>query len=197
MVALGSLYEQGATPVGVDIHMAMKYYEKAAKLGNERGYFLLAFIYQKGFSGIPVDQEKAANYLAIAVAGNNSGILLDLGCYYRDGSDGLPQDINKAIECFEKIKHKSPDAMFMLGNLYINGVGGIGVDQKLGKAYMERASALGHITATLWLGNFYRDCKMSQKAIEYFEKAGNLGSIEAHTFLAHFLEKDGMTFLHI
>ncbi|KAA1193804.1 tetratricopeptide repeat protein [Photorhabdus heterorhabditis] len=97
----------------------------------------------------------------------------------------------------EKLAEKgSADANFLLGRLYSDSaLSRSERDYQMAKYYYNKALGLdkNHILSLYWLGGIYkyegRDKQDVKKAIELYERAGNLGFIRAYNNIA-------VTYLH-
>ena len=112
--------------------------------------------------------------------------------HYRD-SVFVKQDLNKYITLLNAASDKeNPEAMYELGNAYINGDGVIKNESKANDLYLKAANG-GNAEAMNDLANNYQDGigvpKDLNKAIEWYQKAVDLGDTESMNDLA-FIYKD-------
>ena len=96
-------------------------------------------------------------------------------------------DTSKAAEiCFKKVaEYGYPIGHFLIGEMHIQNAD----DQEKGMEYLIKAADKNHLYACLSLAEIYAYKAQSNRtyttqAIEYYKKAGNLGSLDAYFQLA-------------
>lgn len=132
--------------------------------------------------------------IKIGASKNNAQDLFLLGYYhYSEGEDNSQdEEFHKAKDYFTQAeKLGSPDAIYLLGELYYYGEG---VPQSYLKAaqYYEKAAALKQRDALFSLGSLYMSGfgfdEDPQKAIEYYQQAAALGDNTSINSLGYFYE---------
>ena len=105
---LGVIYQYGKYGASEDYEKSVKYYERAAKLGNFQSLSNLAFGYDFGKGCFPKDGEKALKYyLEFAAKGDETYdeykiALYNLGQIYFYGLNGAEKDKEKAISYYKR-----------------------------------------------------------------------------------------------
>lgn len=145
------------------------WFERSAALGYTHAMVHLALVYKN----VDKDYERAVKLYQKAADLNNIGALFDLGCLYESGVH-VPQDLDRAIELYDRAAVLGDrNAMHRLG--YLN----YKKDLVTSKYWNQKASELGHPTATHNLGCMYDlgegvDQDVG-KAFELFKTATELG----------------------
>jgi hypothetical protein len=105
-----------------DYATAIKYYEKAAELGNSTAMYNLGIIYANG-QGVKQDYATTIKYYEKAAELGNVTAMYNLGIIY-DNGQGVKQDYATAIKYYEKAAELgNATAMNNLGNIYKYGRG--------------------------------------------------------------------------
>ena len=119
---LGCCYRRG-WGVEYDMASAVKWWQKAADLGDGYATDRIGDCYSNGNGGLPEDAEKAFEYYQKAADGGYAGAYFTLGLCYRNG-DGVERDYEKAFYWFNKAaEHDDPMAWVELGHCYATGCG--------------------------------------------------------------------------
>lgn len=96
---------------------AIRWYDRAAELGNDRAAFEIAIIYRDGLLGEP-DQKKMIQYLTLATKHGLDLANIELAASYLQGT-GVKQDVKSAMYFYEKAaKNGNAEAQFALSKLY-------------------------------------------------------------------------------
>lgn len=96
---------------------AIRWYGRAAELGNDRAAFEIAIIYRDGLLGEP-DQKKMIKYLTLATKHGLDLALMELAASHLQGT-GVKQDVKTAMYFYEKAAQKgNAEAQFALSKLY-------------------------------------------------------------------------------
>ncbi|WP_120944294.1 tetratricopeptide repeat protein [Helicobacter labacensis] len=189
---LGEGYAKGQG-VALDFNKAMQAFEKAAKLGDGRGFNAIADMYYNENQGVEQNYPKALEYYQKAA---KMGQARDfrLGMMYAKGQ-GVAQDYAKALEYLHKAGKKGDGrAWQQLGSMYFEGKGAPlnyqqarAYYQEAIKCYLE-AGQQGDGRAFLRLAQMYeRGQGVAQdyaKAFEYYQKATDLKSADGAYHLA-------------
>lgn len=98
----------------------------ASMMGNTRAQAILSHIYFHGLFGVPKDEAKAYRHVEIGeTVVPDVGYITAKGYMLLTGS-GVKQDTAQGIALIEKAARTGfPHAVFMLANVYYNGIGGI------------------------------------------------------------------------
>lgn len=177
-------------------HMTMTHLEKdilLLKKSVERkwnyAYVALADYYYHGI-GVEQDPSKAIEFYNIAAKNNDPIALFRLGKCYLDGNSVVKKDAKKAVAyLLEAKKYGSVEANAALGYCYHHGEG-ISKNLKTAFELYQLAAKHDEPAALCYLGEWYKrgfdngniDVK---RAVEYFKKAVQHGSIDAIHQLAH------------
>lgn len=182
-----------------DFDSAKEKYEIGMENGSKLATARLGYLYQNG-DGVTADINKAKELYDKAYAGGSSEAEYYLGLLAKGGLlPGEDADANKALEYFND-SLKSPDmetvssAYVMIGDLYKNGFAGVKRDYakalgnyelaiktnpaEKGRANLRIASAYKAQGEDVKADDYYR------KSLEYYEKAGEAGNIEALNYAA-------------
>ncbi len=179
---LGMCYSYGYG-VKQDNEKALELYLKGIDLGYANCMYGLAEFYRN----ISSEKNKCVEWYEKAKDRGNTESMYHLACMYRDGII-VVQDKNKALELFKIASENGHEkARFFLGAYHFSGEFGINIDKDKAIELWQEASELNHEVATN-IAICYRDGlfveKDTKKAVEYFEKAYELGSMEAAAYLA-------------
>lgn len=156
--------------------MAVDYYTKAAELGNKYAQSNLGGMYRKG-KGVPVDYNKSFYYYKKSADQGHKKGYFGLALAYEYGF-GVEQNYQLAAKYYEL---SGKEGRNNLAGLYWDG---FGVKKDLDKAKSLYEEIIldkpSYGLAYSNLGGIYQDKKDYSTAIDYFEKAGQLG--EANGF---------------
>lgn len=131
---MGNIYYYGWYGESIDLKKAVDWYSKAADNGNAYSCIRLGEMYCSGLF-VTRDCNKALNYYMMAVErGDSSENDIDttyvancIAEMYLNGS--LPKDGNKAAYWYRKNALRgSAEALYMLGEIYFNGLADVYVD---------------------------------------------------------------------
>ena len=182
-VERGDNYFNGKNGVTKTYYEAVKWYKKAADMGDAKGICSLARMYDYGY-GVSKDSEKAEE-LYLKSAGMGYALAqFYLGDYYDAG-----MDYNKAIEWFTKAGEQGyAKAYFRLGDIFYRGRIDITKDMEKALYYYEKGANLGDAQSQYIMGNYYlhnsKDEKKYEIALKWYEKASAQGYFEADKDLA-------------
>ena len=183
MVRLGECYEHGAG-VAHDSTLALKWFQKAADLGDCLGWMRVSRYYLTGSAGMPKD---TARYFAIRKDWANQNCpdaMAALAVAYEYGY-GCPKDTAKALELYEKaVKGGSSWGYEYMGINYMNGQLGVPEDEKKGLAYFQKAAKLGNTGALAHIAQYYAYKQDYKKAWKYVNEGMKWGDPDAATLAA-------------
>jgi len=159
--------------VARDIDKAETLCRVAASAGLPAGQYLLGRIIldKNHLSGDPIsDQEKAEviNWYSKAAEQGHALAACDLAAIYREGvfdTVNLVLAIKWSTLAASQESASSGDASFFLGTMYENGEGAI-VDGQEALRWYRRAANLGSVSATMMLGDVYRQGRLGVTADE-------------------------------
>lgn len=174
---------------GEDVHAqdyykeAMKFYDKAAELGNISALNAVGVSYEYGY-GREHNGQTAYDYYRKAADSGNVTAMRNIGRLYRYGKDPLQENIDEAYNWYKKAADAGDGyAMNIIGNIYLYGEYGNNGDEKDYKAarqWYEKAAEYGYIDAYSSLGDIYLygygEEKNVDKALEQYQKGIDLGS---------------------
>ncbi len=182
-----------ANGIGVeqDYEKALKYYRKAADMGNMIAQYDLGIMYDDG-TGVEQDYEQALEWYQLSADQGFADAQTNIGFMYETGH-GVDQDYEKAAEFYKKAADQgSAVAQTNLGTFYRDG---LGVDQN----YSDAAKLFGlaadqeYDRAQYLLGML---CEYGNgvdqdyvKAAEYFKMAADQGNADAQTELGYFYDQ--------
>ena len=174
---------------GEDVHAqdyyreAMKYFDKAAELGNISALNAVGVSYESGY-GREHNGQTAYDYYRKAADSGNVTAMRNIGRLYRYGKDPLQENIDEAYNWYKKAADAGDGyAMNIIGNIYLYGEYGNNGDEKDYKAarqWYEKAAEYGYIDAYSSLGDIYLygygEEKNVDKALEQYQKGIDFGS---------------------
>mmetsp|Transcript_24367 Transcript_24367/g.45352 ORF Transcript_24367/g.45352 Transcript_24367/m.45352 type:complete len:959 (+) Transcript_24367:118-2994(+) len=140
VLSLAQIYSHGSKEVRVDMSKVRKYLHIAATEFNmssaagQLGYMLATGM---GKQGSEIAKKKAkqkqpqdlesetASLLKVAYDSHDSWGVLGMGyCYFKGGCSGIDRNISRALESFQRVHSKHPEASFYIGELLM-GMGGL------------------------------------------------------------------------
>lgn len=161
-------------------YTAVRYYKKAAELGNSVAMYKLGECYYNGKGGVDQDYKEAVEWYKKAAELGYARAQCQLGFRYSHGFLGVEQNYEKAVEWYNKAAEQGyVSAQFHLGCLYSTE----GANQDYTKAikWLQKAAEQGHAVAQFKLAECYRDGKGVaqdlEKAVEWFMKAAEQGNV--------------------
>lgn len=161
-------------------------YEKAIELGNSMAKLGLGQIYQRGY-GVEKDYAKAKELYEAAVSEGCIEANAGLGDLYQTGY-GVDADGSKAVEFFEKAATgNEPEwVTYAYGSLmymYHGGYDGVEKNEEKIEEYSAKVCELckgWEPDYYMWPGNLYYGDGEYDKAIEYYEIAGEEGCADGY-----------------
>jgi uncharacterized protein len=156
---VGLLYDEGLG-VQVDHAMARKYFEQAAAMGSEFGYYNLA---RQDFTGEgePRDANNGLALLEKCAQLKKSLCLYNEAAIYLTGDFGIPEDQPKGLGLATQAAALGERAAsWGLAKLYLMGDGGVPLDIEKGISMLRALSNQGYGLATASLGDLYSDPKL-------------------------------------
>jgi len=154
---MGNIYYDGMG-VSRDYFAALRWYEKAAKLGDSWAKIRLGDMYRDG-KGTEADPEKAISwYFESAKQGSAVALsnIISL-CANKSVADGSVLD-RAVLMLTSMAKSGNIDAIKRIGNIYYDGVG-VPRDYSVALQWYEKAARLGDQWAKIRLSEMYRDGK--------------------------------------
>lgn len=179
MVKLGECYENGAG-VPLDSTLALKWFQKAAEMGNGEGWLRISSYYLRG-TLLPKD---TARYFAIRKEWADKGLpnaLAGLATAYEFGK-GVKADTAKSIELLEQaVKKGSAWGLQNMGSNYYWGDCGVEQDQKKAASYWEKSYKLGNFDVIGSLVAYYWNIGDYKKAWKWVEEGKKWNEPDAIT----------------
>lgn len=180
---------------------ARKVMEQSAKNGNVDAMVAVGDAYSTVSTW--KDYSLAEKWYKKAVSKGHTDAMVKLGNLYLRGAGigshkSVKQDYSKAFDLFKKASDAgNTDGMCMLGVIYIGGYG-VTVDFLLAEHFFRKAMDCGYKDAFFLLGLIFQNGYHSvvpdfNKAINYYQEAGNHGSVDAMVTLANIYEKGKIT----
>lgn len=159
-------------------YTAVRYYKKAAELGNSVAMYKLGECYYNGKGGVDQDYKEAVEWYKKAIEQGNVLAQNALGECYTEGR-GVEQDYEKAVEMFKKAAEQGAAvAQLNLGKRYTSGQG---VEKDFEKAFewYKKSAEQGYADAQ-WRTGFcyYKGWGIEQdftKAIKWYKKSAQQG----------------------
>lgn len=142
------------TGTGTDksVPAAIRYFEKAAKLGNVHAQYMLGKIYLNTDDGTE-NIAKALLWFTKAAKSGNDLAQYALGKLYRDGCH-VERDFSKAVDLFtHSAEQKNQYAAYALGKLFLSG--DIVKDTSSAVKWLELSAGLGNSFAQYSLAKLY------------------------------------------
>jgi TPR repeat protein len=159
MSNVGLLYEDGLG-VQVDDAIARKYFEQAAAMGSEFGYYNLARQNLIGEGG-PRDIKKALALLEKCAQLKKSLCVYDEAALYLTGEFGIPEDYPKGLALAAQAADLGERAAsWGMAKLYLMGDDGVPLDVAKGMSMLRALSDQGYGLATASLGDLHSDPKL-------------------------------------
>ena len=183
------LYGDSENEIKQDFKEAFKYYEMAAKQGDNVAINNLGSLY---YSGIGVEQNilKATQMFAKASELGNSEAMVNLA-FIDISSTGRSYNPQEAIDLFKKaVKLNNPTASFMLGYAYYKG---FIVEKNNIEAFnlIKKAASAGYDDAMYILANMYLDGEGTTQnygtGVKILEQAVKQGHMPSMMLLADIL----------
>jgi len=152
MYSLAHQYAEGAG-VPRDFEEALKWYYRAAELGNAEAMNALGVAYATG-RGVPVDHAESLRWFVTAAERGSISAMSNIGKAYYHGV-GVPLSYAGAAKWFAAAAMNGhPDAMNNLGLMYATGKG-LAQNHGIALGLFRRAAQQGHSLAMLNLGVLY------------------------------------------
>ncbi len=174
----GNRYKEG-WGVPKDPAEAMKWYRKAANLGNVNAQFMLGLLYRYG-NGVPQDYAEAAKWYRKAADLGYTLAQKSLGEMYEEGQ-GMPQDYAEAMKWYREAADLGyGDACERLGEMYEKGCG---VPQNSSEAaqWYRKAANLGDGEKQYELGLRFQEgrgiTRDDTEAVWWYRRAAEKGNL--------------------
>ena len=164
---------------------AMRWFQKAADLGNADGMMGLSWIYGNG-RAVPQDDTEALRWRKMSAEHGNSDAMWLVGTDYEDGKV-VAQDYAEAMRWYKKSAGiGNAEAMGRIGSLYANGHG-VPKDYTEAMHWYKQSADLGNSDAMFVIGVFYQFGKGVPKdeaqARVWMKKAAAMGQVAANMWL--------------
>jgi len=164
---------------------AVKYYRKAAELGNADAQSTLGWMYDQA-KGVRRNYAEAAKWYRKAAEQGNNVAQNNLGTLYYNGQ-GVKRNYSEALKWFRKAAdHGNAAAYGWLGDMYYNGQG---VKKNYGESakWYRKAAEQGDAYAQNELGVLYYNGQGVKRnygeALKWFRKAADQGNAAAYGWL--------------
>lgn len=170
---------------------AIKWFEKAAKLGDKEAQRDLGTLYYDGI-GVERDDSKAFEWMKKSAEGEDGDPQAQsfLGAFYAEET-GVEKNTEEALKWFKKAAELGePNAQINLGKMYMNGtLNGTPKEKNPEKAlfWIKKAVSQANSDAQAILGSWYYEGtgvkKDYDEAFKLFKKAAEQGNAEARLYL--------------
>ncbi len=185
---LAEIYSQG---LGVrrDEAEAAKWYSRAAERGVAEAQFQYAMMLLDG-RGVKKDPQQSFALMEEAANAGNRLAQFNLAQMILAQTKGQkPEDLQRAADFFNKAaEQKLADAEYAMAEIYANGVGKYGPDDKKAREYLERAARQNYDTAQLeyatWLIEGRGGEREPAKGFGWMKQAAESGNVAARNRLA-------------
>lgn len=185
MYYLGLCFRKGSF-VEEDQKEAFKWFLKSAEQGHSNAQYLigLAYLHYPGFyGGTESEDEFPIHFQDIEISDFDHNVP-----YYFAQGIGVEPDDEKALMWFLRASEKNhAKAQYELGEMYQGG-NVVAYDNNQAKKWFEISAAQNNSNAALGLARIYEFQEKEDLAIEWYEKAIDLGSKEAPFRLGSFYE---------
>jgi hypothetical protein len=132
---------------------AMRWFQKAADLGNADAMMGVSWIYGNG-RGVPQNDAEALRWRKMSAEHGNSDAMWLVGANYEDGKV-VPQDYAEAMRWYQKSAGTgNAEAMGRIGSLYTKGLG-VPKDYTEAMHWYKMSADLGNTDAMFVMGVFY------------------------------------------
>jgi hypothetical protein len=164
---------------------AMRWFRKAADLGNADAMMGMSWMYGNGRS-VPQDDTEAMRWKKMSAANGNTIAMWLVGADYENGK-GVPQDYTEAMRWYKKsADNGDADAMGRIGFLYANGLG-VPQDYAAAMLWDKKSANLGNAMAMYVIGTFYLYGKSvpidEGQGRAWTKKAAAMGDLGANMWL--------------
>lgn len=142
---LGMMFLQGKE-VPQNTNKAISYLEQAGKLGHPIAYSTLGFLYMYGNSNLEQDPWKATGFFIDdwQFFDNEDSLWEAYNLFRYGGKSNEPLYIYSALSLlYELSKRKSPDALYLTGEIYHKGLYGEDIDLEVAYSFYQEAADLG------------------------------------------------------
>ncbi|KAJ6252071.1 sel-1-like protein [Anaeramoeba flamelloides] len=175
---MGEIYQHGYRGIPKNYKMAIEYFKRAIKFGNNEAKSNLGFMNLFG-KGCERNVTKARLLFKEAVKVNITVAKNYLGLIYLNGY-GVEVNQTRAYDLFQSASEEGlPEAQYNLAKMLHFGMG-IKNNSKLAFEYMKRAAKGLHIGALYKLGKMYRDGIGTDKSCERAVKSYKIVAEEGH-----------------
>jgi hypothetical protein len=164
---------------------AMRWFQKAAELGNADAMMGISWIYGNG-RGVAQNDTEALRWRKMSAEHGNTTAMWVLGANYEEGK-AVPQDYAEAMRWFKKSADLgNADAMSRIGSLYKDGLG-VPKDYTEAMLWYKKSADLGNTNAMFVIGIFYAFGegvpKDEAQARVWMKKAAAMGHVGANMWL--------------
>ena len=164
-----------ATTVAEDFEQLL---ERALETENRLTQYKVAKRYIEG-DGVEKDLSRAVSWLSDSAEQSYAPAQYQLGMYYFEGRGGLVSNPKEAARLFTGAANQGhKESLFMLGQMYEEGIGVEQDDETSSQMYLKAAHA-GHIEAQYQIGNRYEDGigidEDRKSAFKWFRSAAEQG----------------------
>ena len=179
-----------------DYTEAVKWYRKAADLGNASGQFNLGVMYSNGY-GVTQDKAEAVKWYRKAADQGRANAQYNLGVMYDNGV-GVTQDKAEAAKWYRKAADQGrANAQYNLGVMYQYGEG-VTQDKAEAVKWYRKAADQGRANAQFNLGLMYDFgegvTQDKAEAVKWYRKAADQGDARAQCNLGLMYDKgEGVT----
>lgn len=170
---LADIYGYG-TALKTDYDKAVKYYQKAADLGNAYAMSRLGDLYLYGSSDVlPVNPEKACELYKASAQLGYVDAMKTMGYEYLYGDNGITHDSKDGIMWLKKAAEAGDEnAMWYLALEYNRGEN-VGKNLMAAKSWLRKAAEAGSKDAMVSIAGESQDAGNIMEAISWYEKAGS------------------------
>jgi len=143
---------------------SMRSIKQAADNGDVEAQYKLGIFYMENIDENIIDTNRGTYYLSLASKQDYPQAQLRLAKAYKSGN-GVPQNNDNVFKLLEQSAKQLPEAMFLLGECYANGIGCIRDSKKALICYLE-AAKYDYVDAMLKAANWLQLGKGGEKNLQ-------------------------------
>ena len=157
----------------------------AAEKGDARAQCYIGLMYRDGSSTLARDPEKSLYWIKKSAEQGNEIAIEELGYKYYEGF-GIEQDYTQALKWLKLAAEKGKSSAYSsVGIMYRDGLG-VDSDLTLAEENFKKGATAGNSYSAFLLARLYghyTDPLQPQKALEWYERASEMGSHRATEYL--------------
>lgn len=125
------------------------------------------------------DPAKAAEWYTKAANGGNTTAAYEIALRYQEGVTPVKRDASEAVRWYRKAAESGHRlAMACLGHMYDHGAEGVPADKEEAHHWFAKAAEHGDVWMMNYLGLYYQNIGVADKAFDWFIRASEAGLVE-------------------